>query len=421
MIRTEWAEGAAGRRDGGEFKAGWRVVVAGLAGVALGLPGLPFYTVGLFASALAAEFGWSFASIFFGLVFVTGAMLMVGPLAGLLIDRCGARLVSALSLAGLGLAYMTLAASDGSLARYYLSWALIAVLGIGATPAAFTRMVNGAFERRRGLALGLVLSGSGLFAFLVKPLGFLVIGALGWRAAILAIGALPVLVAAPLALWGFPSTAPGSAPRAGVSAAGAEGLSARQALRSRAFWLLGAAFIPMSLAIAAPLPTLETLLLWRGLSPAQVAHVTSLIGIAIVAGRVGGGLLLDRVWAPLIGAAILTLGAVGWLLLSFSAADVVAATVFAGLLGLVAGVELDLMAYLVARYLGMRSYATLYASLYGVFAVGAGLGPSLYAHVFDRTGSYALVVDACALMLGAGAVVLLFLGPYPVRAGDQRP
>lgn len=79
------------------------------------------------------------------------------------------------------------------------------------------------------------------------------------------------------------------------------------------------------------------------------------------------------------------------------------------LLGLTAGIEYDLMAYLVARYLGMRSYGTAYATLYGIFAVGAGLGPSL----FDRTGTYSGILGMCALLLVAGAVVILFLGPYP--------
>lgn len=419
VIKTGSVETIVGPHGFGELRAGWRVVVAGLAGVAFGLPGLPFYTVGVFASFFAAEFGWSFASIFLGLSFVTGAMLAVGPLAGMLIDRWGARLVSACSLVGLGVSYMTLAAADGSLSRYYLSWALISVFGIGATPAAFTRMVNGAFERRRGLALGLILSGSGLFAFVVKALGFFLIGAIGWRATILVIGTMPVLIAAPLVLWGFSRTQ-AAANRATLSTEAPEGLPVRDAVKSRAFWVLAAAFIPMSLAGAAPLPNLEMMLKWQGLAPPQVAHVASLIGFAIVAGRLGGGPLLDRFWAPGIGAGLLILGTNAWLLLALAPGHVMAATLFALLLGLVAGVELDLMAYLVARYLGMRSYATLYSALYGVFAVGAGFGPSLYAHVFDLTGSYLLVVNACALMLAAGAIILLLLGPYPTRLNQRR-
>ena len=73
------------------------------------------------------------------------------------------------------------------------------------------------------------------------------------------------------------------------------------------------------------------------------------------------------------------------------------------------------MAYLVARYLGMRSYATTYATLYGIFVVGAFVGPSLFGYAFDSTGTYSGILKACALLLAAGAATILLLGPYPTR------
>jgi predicted MFS family arabinose efflux permease len=85
------------------------------------------------------------------------------------------------------------------------------------------------------------------------------------------------------------------------------------------------------------------------------------------------------------------------------------------LLGLTSGMEFDLMSYLVARYLGMRSYAVTYATLYGIFVVGAFVGPSLFGYVFDRTGTYSAILEACALLLVAGAATVLFLGPYPTQ------
>lgn len=411
----------AGQRDPGELRRNWRLVLAATLGMAMGMPTIPFYTIGVFAPIFAAEFGWPFSTIFAGLALMTVAMLLGGPFVGAVIDRNGPKTVALVSLPCLGVAYMTLAAADGSLALYFGSWALISFLGLGATSAAFTKVINGAFERRRGLALGIVLSGTGLLAFVVKPFAQALIDLAGWRVAIVAVGALPILVAAPVVLWGLADRA--APPAAGCEARRAEatGLSVRAALRSRPFWILATVFVPMSLAVAAPIPHLENILTSLRLPPAEVVQLASTLGIAIVAGRLAGGFALDRFWAPAVGAVILTAAAAAWFVLTLEPVGFPLALAAILLLGFAAGVELDLMAYLVARYLGVRRYATTYALLYGVFAVGAGFGPSVFGHVFDLTGSYSGILDLSVVLLVAGAATILFLGPYPAFGGDRQP
>ncbi|CAH1668760.1 putative MFS family arabinose efflux permease [Chelatococcus asaccharovorans] len=402
------------RGDFSEFRKGWHLVAVGLLGVALGMPGLPFYTIGIFAPIFAKEFGWLFANIFGGLAIMTAAMLFVGPFAGMLIDKFGARRVAPASLLFLGASYMTLAASNGSLVLYYMSWTAIAVFGLGATPVAFTQAVNSAFVKRRGLALGIVLAGTGLFAFAVKPLAQLLVDEASWRVAILAMGAMPALIAAPAVLWGFARMGNrNAAGGVGTTPRVADGMTVREVIRSRPFWLLAAVFVPMSLAVAAPLPNIENILRSLRLSRPEIVQLASMVGASILIGRIMGGLLIDRFWAPAVGCTVLAMGAVACFSLSLDAVSFVPAFAAIMLLGLTAGIEYDLMAYLVARYLGMRSYGTAYATLFGIFAVGAGLGPSLFGYVFDRTGTYSGILEICALLLVADAVVILFLGPYP--------
>ena len=82
------------------------------------------------------------------------------------------------------------------------------------------------------------------------------------------------------------------------------------------------------------------------------------------------------------------------------------------ILGMAAGVEYDLMAYLVSRYFGLLHYAAIYGALYGFFALGAGLGPAVFAWSRDQTGSYdSILLIASALFL-AGSLPLLLLGKY---------
>ncbi|HEY4125357.1 MAG TPA: hypothetical protein VGM36_12135, partial [Rhizomicrobium sp.] len=88
-----------------ELRANWKILVAATVGTALGLPSVPFYTIGIFAPIFAKTFGWSFASIFGGLSITAVTLLVGSTVTGLLVDRYGARRVAMISLFGLGLSY----------------------------------------------------------------------------------------------------------------------------------------------------------------------------------------------------------------------------------------------------------------------------------------------------------------------------
>lgn len=398
-----------------EIRSHWRLLSSALLGTGLGLPTLPFYTVGIFAPILAREFGWSFASIFGGLIVPTLVLLVGGPLVGHWVDRHGARVIAAVSLAGLGLGYMTLAFSSGSIVQYYASWAALSVAGIGATPISFTRAINGAFVERRGLALGIALSGIGLCALSVKPLAGWLVDIADWRMAIVAIGLLPLLIGAPIVLWGLGASSDANRAPATSLVPQSAGLTLKEAVRTRAFAILVCAFVVISFANGAPIPHLENILRSVHIDPRDTLALTSLVGVAVIAGRVVGGWLLDRIWAPIVGVAVLSGAVVGCGILSqptVSESEAMAAIL---LLGFAGGVEGDLLSYLIARYMGVRSYGAVYGTIFGLFALGAGAGPSLIGFAYDRLGSYAQILLACAWLLVLAAGLLLSLGRYPVE------
>jgi MFS family permease len=402
-------------REVSELRAGGRLLVASMLGAGLSFPSVPFYSIGLFAPVLAREFAWSFAGIFAGLAIASVVALLVGPFAGYLVDRWGGRLIAAVTLVGFGLSYMSLALSSGSIIQFYLSWVLMAATGVG-TGIAVTRAINAFFVARRGLALGITLAGVGLFAFGVKPLGAWLITILGWRGAFAVIGFLPLSVGACAVLWGLPRVAAG--PSAGKGsparqAGSSTGLSGREALRSRVFWTLLVAFTLAAFAIGGPLPNMENVLRVAHMNAHDVIALASVIGISQLTGRLGAGWLVDRAWAPLIGAVVLIAAALGSLALSQSALDYHASMLAIAGLGLAGGVEIDLLSYLIARYLGLRRYGLLYGAMYGGYVVSASFAPSIFARAFDRTGSYAQALHVGAILLVLAALTLLTLGRYP--------
>jgi predicted MFS family arabinose efflux permease len=399
----------------GEIPSRWRLLTAATLGLGFGFPSVPFYSIGIFASSFARQFRWPFASIFGGLAFVTVALLFGAPIVGYLVDRYDARKVAALSLCGLGVSFAALALSTGSILQYDATWCAIALTGLGATPVSFTRPIASAFVRRRGLALGIAMTGTGFFTLLVKPLGAWLLAIADWRTAIVVVGLLPIF-AAPVILWGIPGggkATDGHGTAAVRLKAPADGLEVAAALRSRAFWLIGIACIPMGFAGAAPVPHMENILRSAEIPPRDVTMLTAMIGLTSLPGRLIGGWLLDRLPAPFVGAGVMGLAAMGCRLLSYPVLSFGQALAAIICLGGAVGGEVDLLPYLVARYIGIRSYGIVYGVLYGILAIGAGVGPGLMGYAYDRMGAYTRIMTACALLLLAAAGLLIGLGGYP--------
>ena len=424
--KTRTLPAPAAALDGSqEFRRGWGVVLAALLGIGLGLSPVPFYTIGMLAPELNKAFGWAFSAMMMGLPIMTLGVLVASPLVGLLADRFGVRRVALSSIVLFSLSFMAFGLNPGSITLFYLNWAVMAVVGAGTLPITWTRAVNNRFDVHKGLALGLSLIGTGIFGFMVKPLTAWLIAEHGWRAAYVAVGTLPLLIALPIAYLAF-HDAEGSGGTAAerkaalaARAASAAGLSFREALRSYRFWVLAFSFTLVSFSVGGLIPNMENILKTAGFARAEVVALVTLIGLSVTAGRLVGGWLIDRLWAPGVACVMIGLPALACYLLASSELSVSAARGAIVMIGIAAGVEYDLMAFLVARYFGMKSYGAIYGAQYGFFALGAGLAPVVFGRAFDNTGNYNSVLLLSAVLLIVGAASLLALGRY--RSFSNKP
>ena len=400
-----------------EFRTGWPVVLASMLGIGLGLSPVPFYTIGMLAPELAKEFGWTFGSVMGGLPIMTFAVLIASPAVGLLSDRFGVRRVALISMVLFSLTFMSFGLSTGNINLFYATWGVMAVVGAGTLPITWTRAVNNRFDTRKGLALGLSLLGTGVFGFLVKPLTAWLIASYGWREAYFVVGALPLLIAFPIAFFAFHDVGGNQTQAerkadAAARAAATPGLTFAQTLGQWRFWVLAFAFVPISFAVGGPIPNMENLLRSLNFGPADVVSLAAIIGLSVIVGRIVGGWLIDRFWAPGVAFILLSLPALACWILAHGPINYQTAALSIGILGFAAGVEYDLMAFLVARYFGLKSYGAIYGSLYGFFALGAGIGPVVYGQAFDKTKSYDSVLEMSAVLFIVGATLLLLLGRY---------
>ncbi len=406
-----------------EFARGWPIILASSLGIGLGLSPVPFYTIGMFAPELAREFGWGFGDIMVGIMVMTFMALVASPIIGNLADRFGVRKVALTSVVLFALAFASFALNNGSLMQFYFSWGLIAVVGAGTLPITWTRAVNTWFEKKKGLALGLSLIGTGVFGALLKPYTAWLIAEFGWRGAYLGVAALPVIVALPVAWFLFKETPPEDETSATAELAAKPvvktGMTMGEVFRDYRFWILMIALVPISFALGGPIPNMENLLANKGFTAMEVASIVPVIGISVLVGRTLGGFLIDHYWAPGVAFVLLALPALScWVLANYEVSFAVAMfSVF--LIGFASGVEYDLLAYLIARYFGMKSYSTVYGFLYGAYALGAGLGPTVFGKIFDQTQSYSTILIVSMVVLLIGALMLLAMGRYRYISSEE--
>ncbi len=398
----------------GELAAGgWRVIVASAIGVGLGLSGLPFYTLGVFTQPLVAEFGWTRGQVQGALAFMMIGTLLASGITGWLADRYGARRVALCSQIGLALGLTGLALTPGDVTIWNLSWLAMAVLGIGTTPMTWTRAIASWFDKGRGLALGIALMGTGLTALTAPVITTHLIANFGWRSAYLILAASVLLIAVPFVLWLFFEK---DSTQTAHTHSSVSGLTLTEALRGYRFWLLIAGFAGISFGVGGLIPNLVPMLRDKGLSAVDAAFYSSIIGLNVICGRVAAGYLLDRLWAPAVAFVFLSLPALSCLLLTQDLTSPLVVGLAASLIGLAAGAEFDLIAYLCTRYFGMRHYTQIYAWQWVPFMLAAGFAPMVFGRVYDATASYNPALHLAAAGFAGGALLLLGLGRYPVRA-----
>jgi predicted MFS family arabinose efflux permease len=381
---------------------GWRVLLASSACVFVSFASLLVYTFGVFLKPLAAEFHWSreAVSAAFGLAALSVAAC--SPFIGHLLDRFPARRIVLPCIAIFGCAFASLSLLTGHLWHLYAIFIVLGIVGNGTAQLAYSRAVSTWFEERRGMAFAILMCGGAVGAMLLPPLAQKLLDIAGWRGAFLLLGTLVLLIGLPAGSQVKERPVSDAAPTS--SRAGA---SISEGLRSWVFWIIIVVLFCVSLGQNASIAHLAALLTDRGVPAASAALTISVLGGATLLGRILTGWLLDRYFAPWVAFCLLATSALGVFLLS----DARSASVgFAGasLIGLGMGGEADVTPYLISKYFGLRSFATLYGFSWTAYAIAGAVGPVIMGRAFDATGSYAaLLLWLSAITAGAGSLMLL--------------
>jgi len=388
------------QNTGSEFSRHWILVLVCAVGIGVGVSSLPFYTQGLFIEAWIADFGWTRAQASLGILGSTLALAAVLPFIGSIVDRYGLVTPVMISLLGLSVAYVLLGMFVQSIATFVMLAMLQAILGSASSPLAYTRAINTVFNKQRGLALGVALSGAGVAATFGPTLISNAIDAFGWRGAYFAMALFTLVVGAVIVI--VLSRLKGATTSANIDTEAAS-RDFKIAKASRTYWTIMAAIFCLSLGLGGLMIHFVPILLDVGFTTDAAVKIAGVIGIAVVLGRLLVGFAVDRIFAPRVAIAILFACISGVLALALlgSAVAVLAAFV----IGFSVGAEVDLIGYLVARYFGIHAYGQIYGRQYSTFLIATGLSPVILGAVRDATGTYtASLFTAAAFMVVSAAL-----------------
>ena len=403
------------RRLSGAFY-GWKMV--GISFFILTLASLvSFQGTGTFVVALERHFGWSrtLLSGAFALTRVQGAAL--GPIEGYLIDRFGPRrmVMAGFLVMGIGFILFSLVQTAW---HFYVAFIVISLgAGLGGW-LAMIAAVNNWFIKHRALALSIGMSGTHVAGLLV-PLLALSIVAFGFQKVALGTGVLLVAIAIPAALlvrnkpeeYGMvPDGEHEPTPKKDgveIEEEPEPAFTAREALRTRAFWCIAIAHI----ASAVPIVTLSIHLAPKltdiGLSLEMAGVVVATYTIVALPTQFISGYLGDKYPKPPLIFFFLSLQAIALLVIAVTT-SVAGAFLFAALFGVAFGGRMPLLFSIRGEYFGRKSFATI-MGMSQLPSNAMMIGAPLFAgYMFDTTGSYFVPFSFFAAFNFLGALMILF-------------
>lgn len=398
-----------------EWRSHWPLTLAAMVGFST--IGLQSYGFSPFVTHVEQAFGWTRAQVMMGLSLSNLAGVFLNIIVGMVVDKIGPRPVGLTGILVKTGAFAALATATGSLLNWSLLWLLLAVGVVLLQATIWTSAVAARFDKSRGLAMAVVLSGTPITAMVCPPLATWLIDSYGWRAGFAGVGLAWFLAAFPIVFILFSDKRSGEGgPAPHLNTVMIEGLTLRQGIRTRAFLCLALSFGTFAFYNMAITANLVPLLTEKGVTPRQAAGIASLMGVVGIGARLSVGFLLDRYRGSIVGAVTQMLPVAGCALLLVGEPTLFTLSLAVATFGAATGAEMDVTLYLATRHFGLRAFAALFSAIITFGALNASIGPYIAGWLHDRTGSYDVLLIAIMAAMTGGAIAIGLIGREPERA-----
>jgi sugar phosphate permease len=393
---------------------GWKMVAAGSALQFL-QAGLMTQSFGAYVAVLQAERGWSKTALSGAAALQQMEAAILGPVLGWFMDRFGPQGMIRAGICIFGAGLMLVSLCD-ELATFYAAFLVVA---LGSSLCGFfpinVALINW-FERWRARALSSMSIGLALGGISV-PLVAWSLQAYGWRATAFSSGLIAIATGLPLAMVirrrpedhgetvdGVPPVTKEKNILENEAANTTRDFTAREAIRTRAFWLLslghGFALLVVHAVVVHAITHMSEGL---GYTVAQAALVYTLLTVSQIGGVAIGWLIGDRYEKRLICAVCMLMHMAGLLLLTY-AATLSMVLAFALLHGIAWGLRGPFMQAIRADYFGRSAIGMILGLSFMIIVIGQVGGPMIAGIMADATGNYRAGFTILALLAGLGSL-----------------
>ncbi len=383
-----------------QFNYGWVVVAAGvlMIFVTYGLT----YSYSIFFKPLADYFQWDRASVslIYSMAVIIRGAAAIGT--GWMADKFGAR--KTMIFCGLMMAAGYLLSSQvTTLWQFFLTYAIVEAIGVSGIFGIGSAVASRWFTKNRGLALGIIASGSGLGTLLLVPIVERLVAAYQWSQTFIIVGiaAGVLMVGGALFLREPPQTKRTTAIQEKSSA------TVSVALKDVRFWLVMTCFALFLLGTQMVLVHIVNYATDVGIDPLVAATFMSVIGGVSLVGRLSTGVVAEKIGLYKSLVLICIFQGIAFILLLFTK-SVWMFYIFAIFFGVAYGGEVTQIPLVISRFFGTKVMATLMGVALFVTGIGGAVGPWLAGKIYDVTGSYnwAFIIGIIASAL---CVVMVWL------------
>jgi MFS family permease len=372
---------------------------------------------GVFFKPIINEFDWTRALISGA---VTLSMVMQGLwgiLMGRLNDKFGSRSVITLCcfISGLGLLLMYFISSAWQL---YLFYGVIFGVGMGGVFVALFSTVTRWFVKRRGIMTGIVAAGIGAGTLIMAPISDWLISVYDWRVSYLILGSIAMVIGIITAQFlrrdptqmGLVPYGQNESRVENTSSSVTEGLSLKETVVTRQFWMLAIVFFSLGYNIFA-----VTVHIVPHIIDLQISATTAALILAVSGGiQAVGGILLGGIADKVGNRRVLI---IGFILISASMfwllpiKSVWMFYLFAVIYGIGVSGGGIMEPIIVAELFGIKSHGLILGVVSFVFTIGGAVGPFVTGYLYDLNGNYQIAFLLCAVLAVVAIILAALLRP----------
>ncbi len=386
--------------------------------------GMTQYSFGEFAGPLKEEFGWTQTQLNLSLAFsfISG---ILAPFVGNLSDRIGIRPVMFISLLLIASGFL-LRPLITELWHWYLFSSLVYAGFPGATIMPVGKMVGLWFPKTRGRVMGAVVAGNNFGGITMPPLAAAIIASLSWEMAYLTFGLIMAALGA-VALFVIVEdenkiesemNRTGRGDLAQIARAASQtGITVREALMNRNFWLVMIGLVAATFTYQGVLTQLRQHFEESGFTPAVATTAISVIAGMGIGSKLAFGRASENITARIATIISVSLQAIGvFIIAQVDAAPLMWVGIF--VFGLGFGGLGALIVLIVQEAFGMKEFGGIMGLMQvGMIASGTG-APLVAGAVHDSTGSFDSSFMLVVGIFVIGIVALVLARPVKVEDPD---